>query len=75
MDDQQVALDARGQVEGTHASFIAFLVVHNFKQQVCPKFLHLGGSRGPHGSSGSPVRGSPESSCQHAYMQEARGPR
>ncbi|KAJ0899165.1 hypothetical protein HanRHA438_Chr08g0365261 [Helianthus annuus] len=64
MDDQQVALDVRGQVEGTHASFIAFLVVHNFKQQVCPKVLHLGGSRGPHGRSGSLVRGPPGSLYQ-----------
>ena len=60
MDVQQVALDARRQVGGAHASLIALLIVHNFKQQVWPKFLHLGGSRGPHGRSGNLVRGSPE---------------
>ena len=48
MDDQQVALGARGQVEGAHASLIASMIVHKLKQQVCPKFLHLGLVRGPH---------------------------
>ena len=48
MDVQQVALGARGHVEGAHASFIAQMIVHNFKQQVCPRILHLGLVRGPH---------------------------
>ncbi|KAJ0933828.1 hypothetical protein HanRHA438_Chr03g0100551 [Helianthus annuus] len=53
MDLQQVALGARGHVEGARASFIAQMIVHNFKQQVCPKFLHLGLVRGPHERSGN----------------------
>ena len=48
MDDQQVALGARGHVEGTHASINAAMIVHKLKSCICPKFLHLGGSRGPH---------------------------
>ena len=48
MDDQQVALGARGHVEGAHASLIAQMIVHKLKQQVCPKFLQLGSLRGPH---------------------------
>ena len=48
MDDQQVSLGARGHVEGAHASFIAQMFVHNLKQQICPRILHLGLVRGPH---------------------------
>ncbi|KAJ0851928.1 hypothetical protein HanRHA438_Chr14g0632411 [Helianthus annuus] len=42
MDDQQVALGARGHVEGAHASLVASMIVHKLKQQVCQSFCIWG---------------------------------